>query len=186
MIEREHKFQNADGLALFYRKWLPQSGPHRGIVFILHGLSEHSGRYRHVAEALTIGGFACCGIDHRGHGKSGGTRAYISDGQLAIADLNELFAIVRAEEPDLPIFLFGHSMGSLIGLGFALRYPNRLRGMATAGTPLHSEFGKPAWLVSLCLKAAQYVPKLRLSPPGGPRPVSDGRPRIPGVRLASR
>lgn len=175
MIERQHKFQNADGLALFYREWLPESGPHRGIVFILHGLSEHSGRYRHVAEALTTGGFACCGIDHRGHGKSGGTRAYIPDGQLAIADLNELVAIVRAEQPELPIFLFGHSMGSLIGLGFALRHPDRLRGIVTAGTPLHGEFGKPAWLVSLCLKAAQYVPKLRLSPPGGPSVLTADR-----------
>ncbi len=175
MIEREHKFENADGITLFYREWQSDSGKARGIVFILHGLSEHSGRYRHVAAALTGGGFLCYGIDHRGHGKSGGTRAFIPDGQLAIDDLDELYTIVRAEQPDRPIFLFGHSMGSLIGLGFALRHPHRLRGIVTTGTPLHSEFGKPAWLVSLCLQAAQYLPRLRLSPPGGPSVLTADR-----------
>lgn len=169
MIEREHSFSNADGIALFYREWLPASLRPRGIVFILHGLSEHSGRYRHVAEALTAAGFACYGIDHRGHGRSGGARAFIPDGQLAIDDLAELHMIVRSEHDDLPAYVFGHSMGSLIGLGFALRQPDRLRGIVTAGTPLHGEHARPAWLVSLCLAAARYLPRLRLSPPGGPR-----------------
>ena len=168
MIERENRFQNRDGLTIFYREWLPDTVQTRGIVFILHGLSEHSGRYRHVAAALTAVGFACYGIDQRGHGLSGGRRAYIPDAQLAIDDLDELYRIVQAEQPDLPAFAFGHSMGSLIGLGFVLRYPDRIRGIATCGTPLHGEHGRPAWLVSLCLKAAQYVPRLRLSPPGGP------------------
>ena len=138
-----------------------------GIVLILHGLSEHSGRYRHVAKALTAAGFACYGPDHRGHGKSGGTRAFIPDGQLAINDLDELYRIVRAETAEGPIFAFGHSMGSLIGLGFARRYPDRLRGLITSGAPLHSEDRVPAPLVWLCLKVAERFPMLRLSPPGG-------------------
>ena len=168
MIERECTFQNADGITIGYREWLPDDGHIRAVVFILHGLGEHSGRYRHVAEPLTDVGFACYGIDHLGHGNSGGTRAYIPDAQLAIDDLDQLCGIVSAEHPELPALLFGHSMGSLIGLGFALQHPDRLHGVATTGTPLHGERNRPAWLVSLCLKAANYFPKLRLSPPGGP------------------
>ena len=167
MIERERSFQSADGLTIGFREWLPAAGSTRATVLILHGLSEHSGRYRHVAEALTAAGFACYGIDHRGHGLSGGTRAYIPDCQLAIADLDGLRQIVCAEQPERPIFAFGHSLGSLIGLGYALKHPERLRGLATCGAALHVEFGQPAWLVSLCLKAARYLPKLRLSPPVG-------------------
>ena len=66
------------------------------------------------------------------------------------------------------MFALGHSMGSLIGLAFALRYPGQLHGLVTCSTPLHGEFARPAWLVALCLKAAPYLPKLRLSPPGAP------------------
>ena len=168
MIEREHKFEGAEGLTIFCREWLPDVGEPRGIVFILHGLCEHSGRYRHVAEALTAGGFACFGIDHRGHGKSGGKRAYLPQPQLAIEDLGKLHHIARAQYAGLPAFAFGHSMGSLVGLGFALRNPGRLQGLVTCGAPLHGEYARPAWLIALCLKAAPYIPKLRLSPPGAP------------------
>ena len=168
MIEREHKFDGAESLPIRYREWLPAGGALRGLVFILHGLGEHSGRYHHVAEALTADGFACFGIDHPGHGKSGGTRAYLPEPQLAVDALSRLHQIARAKYTDLPAFAFAHSMGSLIGLGFALRYPGLLQGMVTCGTPLHSEFARPAWLVALCLKAAPYLPTLRLSPPGAP------------------
>ncbi len=165
MIEREHKFEGAQGLPIFYREWLPAAGDRRGIVFILHGLSEHSGRYRHLAQALTASGFACLGIDHRGHGNSGGARGYLPEPQLAVEDLSLLHCRAREQFADMPAFAFGHSMGSLIGLGFALRFPRLLTGLITCGTPLHSEFARPAWLVALCLKAAPYLPKLRLSPP---------------------
>ncbi|MCY3833414.1 MAG: lysophospholipase [Chloroflexi bacterium] len=167
MIEREQRFQSADGLSICYREWLPTAPSTRAAALILHGLSEHSGRYRHVAEALTAAGLACYGIDHRGHGLSGGTRVFMPDCQQAIADFAGLYTIVRAKHPDRPIFAFGHSLGSLIGLGFALKHPGRLRGLATSGAALHVEFGQPAWLVSLCLKASRYLPKLRLSPPVG-------------------
>ena len=168
MIELEHTFQSADDIRIAYREWLPAAGDPLGIVFIAHGLGEHSGRYRHVAAALTAVGFACYGIDFRGHGLSEGLRVYIHDGQLAVDELESLYQIVRAQHPDLPALLFGHSMGSLIGLGFVLRHPDRLRGIALGGVALHGERAKPAWLVSLCLWAAKYIPKLRLSPPGSP------------------
>ncbi len=168
MIEREHRFEGAEDLPIFYREWLPDRGEPRGVVYILHGLSEHSGRYRHVAEALTANGFVCFGIDQRGHGKSGGIRGYLPAPQLAVEDLGELNTIAGAQFTGLPAFAFAHSMGSLIGLAFALRYPDALHGLVTCGTPLHGEFARPAWLVALCLKAAPSIPKLRLSPPGAP------------------
>ena len=128
MIEREHRFDGAEGLSIFYREWLPDAGRPRGLVFILHGLGEHCGRYRHVAEALTAARFVCFGIDHRGFGKSGGTRAYLPAPQLAVADLGQLHQSVRAKYANLPAFAFAHSMGSLIGLGYALRYPGAGKG----------------------------------------------------------
>ncbi len=168
MIEQEHSFQNAGGISIAYRVWLPEKEERRGIVLISHGLGEHSGRYRHVAAALTEVGFVCYGIDHLGHGLSGGLRAYVPDGQLPVCDLDRLYHIARAEFPDLPALLCGHSMGSLIGLGFQLSFPGRLKGMVLTGLPVHGEYAKPGWLVSACLWAAQHIPKVRLSPPGPP------------------
>ncbi len=168
MIEGENSFVNADGIAIAYRAWRSEAKDKRGIVLISHGLGEHSGRYRHVAAALTEVGFVCYGIDHLGHGMSGGTRAYVPDGMLPVRDLDRLYQIARSENPNLPALLFGHSMGSLIGLGFELRFPGRLQGIAITGSPVHGEYAKPAWLVSLCLWAARHIPKVRLSPPGSP------------------
>lgn len=172
MIEQEHVFQNANAVAIFYREWRPEAGAARGIALILHGLGEHSGRYRHVACALTAAGFHCYGIDQLGHGKSGGTRAYIPDLELAVEDLRQLYEIVTGQNHQLPVFLFGHSMGSLTGLQFALRYPARLSGIALSGVAVCAEESRPAWLIKLCLFAALYLPKLRLSPPGSPRALS--------------
>ncbi|MCY3915923.1 MAG: lysophospholipase [Chloroflexi bacterium] len=164
MIEREHRFENADGMSLFYREWLPEAERTRGVVFILHGINEHSGRYCHVAEALTGAGLACYAIDHRGHGLSGGRRGHIPDLQLAVADVEQLYRRVRAEHPKQPLMIFAHSMGSLIGLAFALRQPEDLRGIALSGTAIHGERLAPPPLVSLLQLAARIIPRIRLSP----------------------
>ena len=166
MIEREHRFAKAAGMSIFYREWRPEALSPRGIVFILHGINEHSGRYRHVAEALTAAGLLCCAIDHRGHGKSGGPRGFIPDMQRAVDDVEQWYRRARAEQPQLPAFIFAHSMGSLIGLAFVLRQPEGLRGIALSGTAIHGERRAPAPLVSLLLLAARFMPRLRLSPRG--------------------
>ena len=166
MIERERRFDSADGITLSYREWLPTAKTICAVVFILHGINEHGGRYRHVAEALTSAGLACYAIDHRGHGLSGGRRGYIPDLQLAVADVEALYRLVRAAHPRQPLFIFAHSMGSLIGLGFVLRQPEGLRGIALSGTALHGERGAPAVLVSLLLLTARFIPRVRLSPRG--------------------
>ena len=168
MIESQHRFINADGITIAYRRWLPDRQDARAIVIISHGLGEHGGRYQHVAAALTAAGFVCYGIDHLGHGFSGGTRAYVPDAGLLTRDLERLYRLVRADCPHLPALLFAHSMGSLAGLAFALDNPGQLRGLAITGLPLHGEHTKPAWLIRLCLWAARHIPKVRLSIPSLP------------------
>ncbi len=166
MIEHEGRFQNASGFSIAYRGWLPEAGELRGHVFVLHGINEHSGRYRHVAEALTEARFACYGIDHRGHGLSGGRRGFIPDMQLAADDVEQLYRRVRAQHPHLPTFVFAHSMGSLIGLAFVLRQPQDLRGIVLSGVAIHGERTVPAFLTSALLLAARFIPNIRLSPRG--------------------
>lgn len=165
MITNEHTFQNASGLSLFYHEWLPDGNTIRGVVFIVHGHGEHSGRYSHVAQALTDAGFACYGIDHMGHGKSQGDRVYIPDLALAVDDLRQLFEKITAQYPDKPVLMFGHSMGSLIALLFTVKYQSDLKGLVITGSAITGEELQPSWLISLAISAANVIPKVRLSPP---------------------
>ncbi|RLN32469.1 hypothetical protein BBJ28_00007831 [Nothophytophthora sp. Chile5] len=133
-------FVTSHGLALYVRKWLPRfdCAP-RGLVFLLHGLGEHGGRYDHVARQLAKQGFAVFAVDHQGHGMSDGERMYagkllhltedymefvrhVLHGPGAEGNKNanvidgELEAHADVAWSDLPRFLLGHSMGGIMTL----------------------------------------------------------------------
>jgi alpha-beta hydrolase superfamily lysophospholipase len=126
----------ADGTRLYYRAW--SNGPDsRGQIVVAHGYAEHSGRYGHVAAALTEAGFNVWALDHRGHGQSEGERGNIESVWTAVADLDLFVDLVRGAEPDGPLFLLGHSMGGLIAAAYAEEHQDRLSGLALSGALLH-------------------------------------------------
>jgi acylglycerol lipase len=124
------------GDRLYYRWWVP-SGLAQGHVVLSHGFAEHSGRYAHVAEAMTGAGLAVWAADHRGHGRSEGTRADIESVEAAVDDLRLFVEFVRAQEGEGRPFLVGHSMGGLIATAYAERYQDQLAGLALSGPLLH-------------------------------------------------
>ncbi|MGH2930968.1 MAG: alpha/beta fold hydrolase, partial [Solirubrobacteraceae bacterium] len=74
---------------IFWRSWTPQDDLSPDAVIVLvHGAGEHSGRYEHVAAALTGAGAAVYAPDHRGHGRSDGPRALIDRVDHALADID--------------------------------------------------------------------------------------------------
>ena len=93
--------------------WTDLSGTSRGAVQLAHGLVEHAARYGRFAAALNEAGFLAFATDHRGHGRTGRDR--LGDFGPAgfeglIADVAE-FGGALARDHDVPVFLFGHSMG---------------------------------------------------------------------------
>ena len=124
----EARFEGVGGLEIYWQAWLP-AGPPSAIVAIAHGGAEHSGRYAWTAEQLNARGYAVYAIDHRGHGRSGGPRAYVDRIDNAVTDLHTLTDLARARHPGLPLVLLGHSMGGLISLSYALRYQSELSGL---------------------------------------------------------
>jgi len=106
-----------DGLIQFRRRWSPV-GPPRAAILLLHGISEHTGRYEHVGDHLASTGFEVVGIDHRGHGRSGGKRAHIDDWREFLDDVEDQLAEVRAF--DIPTVMLGHSMGGLMTISYCL------------------------------------------------------------------
>ncbi|MFM6847730.1 MAG: lysophospholipase [Terrabacter sp.] len=130
----------SDGTEVFVNRWLPD-GPARAVVQIAHGLAEHSSRYARFAQRLTDHGYAVYGSDHRGHGQtsgeSSGKRGFFSekDGwKTVVDDLHAVTDRAREEQPGLPVFLLGHSMGSFISRGYAAQYGSELAGLVLSGT----------------------------------------------------
>ena len=107
-----------------------------GVVQINHGLAEHAERYAHFAEALAAAGFHAYAHDHRGHGKTtapdGRQGLFASEGgvDLVLSDVDDVHNLIAERHPDLPIITFGHSMGGLIALNYAMRHPSKSAGLA--------------------------------------------------------
>jgi len=153
-------FQGLNETKIFTQHWLPETPP-RAVILLAHGLAEHSGRYIHVAEHMTQQGYALYTLDHRGHGQSEGMTIQIRNFEDYVADLRTYFDQVRAAHPSLPIFLYGHSMGSLVALLFAFRYQDELAGLITTGTALKFAGTNPV-LVVLLKGLSRVLPNVRL------------------------
>ncbi len=83
-------------------------------VILTHGIAEHSGRYEKFVDALNESGYRVTRYDLRGHGQTEGPRGKLKHCKQPIEDLHEIVNYVRKEHSDIPVFLFGHSMGGLI------------------------------------------------------------------------
>ena len=91
-----------------------------GVLVIVHGIGEHSGRYGAVVKGLTAAGYAVFGFDNQGHGKSEGQRGHIDSWQDYRSNVQAFLQLVREKAPTAPLFL-GHSLGGLIVLDYVLR-----------------------------------------------------------------
>jgi alpha-beta hydrolase superfamily lysophospholipase len=138
-------FQASDGKDIFTNKWLPEkTSDLKAIVQISHGMAEHSERYKRFAEALTASNFGVYANDHRGHGQTEGNiekLGYFADnngwGQV-VDDMKNLTNIIKNNHPGIPVFLFGHSMGSLLSREYIFTNSKEINGVilsATAGDP---------------------------------------------------
>jgi alpha-beta hydrolase superfamily lysophospholipase len=130
-----------DGTPLHVFRWSPDAGAApKAVVQIAHGMAEHSARYARFAEVLTAAGYAVYAQDHRGHGQTAGDLKRAGffaehDGwSTVVEDMYAVTRTIREEQPGLPIFLFGHSMGSMLSRTYAIRHGAELDGLILSGT----------------------------------------------------
>ena len=126
------------GGELLCRKWLPEAEP-VGVVQLVHGIAEHTGRYNEFARFLASQGYVVVAEDHMGHGGSINDvtpqGCFVGGWSTAVADLYNLYEMTRLDWPELPYFLFGHSMGSFLARSFLIDYPAAdLSGAILSGT----------------------------------------------------
>jgi acylglycerol lipase len=104
---------------------------------LVHGLHEHGGRYRHVAERLARSGYASYVVDHPGHGRSSGARGNISSMAGTVDGVDQLVRLAGERHPGAPLFVYGHSMGGLIALTYLTGSPDaRIRGAVISAPAL--------------------------------------------------
>ena len=112
----------------------------RGVVQIAHGMAEYFERYSGFADFLAEKGFVVCGEDHLGHGRSVsddtdyGYFAQREGWQCVVKDMYKLTRMMKKSYPEVPYFIFGHSMGSFLARAFVTRYHRALDGAVFCGT----------------------------------------------------
>jgi alpha-beta hydrolase superfamily lysophospholipase len=137
-------FTDQDGIEIFVYKWEPETAPKSAVQFI-HGLAEHAKRYQRVAEAFCKEGYICYAHDQQGHGLTAGdlTEATLKGhaGVLGpngwrgvVNDIHELTNIVKKENPNIPLFLLGHSWGAMLTQDYIQDWGNEINGCILSGT----------------------------------------------------
>lgn len=133
------RFTDPDGFQIFTYKWAPDSGQPKAAVQLVHGMAEHALRYERFAKFLNQAGYVVYADDHRGHGKTAGDLSKAGIGGMEsfegmVTDEKQLTGLIKQENPGLPLFLFGHSMGSFIGQTYIERWAGELKGVVLSGT----------------------------------------------------
>jgi len=148
MKHAEFKLNTFDGLQLFGQSWQPEDQT-RAVVCLIHGIGEHSGRYAHLADSLNQAGYALISFDLRGHGKSEGLRGHTPSYEALMQDISFLLESANKKFPQLPLFLYGHSLGGNLVLNHVLRRQPYLKGVIATAPWLHLAFEPPAFKIAL-------------------------------------
>ena len=155
ITENNYTFTSADGATpIHVREWVPDCDIN-GVVQLSHGINEYIGRYADFARFLASKGFVVVGNDHLGHGESVLGPEYVGffameDGWYKVtADIETLRRLTAEKWPDVPYFLFGHSMGSFLARTHLIRYPEApLAGVILSGTGQPPE---PVWAIQAAI-----------------------------------
>ncbi|MEJ3652326.1 lysophospholipase [Actinomycetes bacterium KLBMP 9759] len=159
MDHAEGKLAGVGGVELYWQGWLPD-GDASGVLLLCHGLGEHSGRYGNVVDAVVPDGWAVYGLDHRGHGRSGGRRAHLDRYADWLDDYETFRRSVVERHPGLPVVLLGHSMGGQIALAYALEHQDDLRGLVLSAPALANN-SVPKPLLPVLRGLAKIAPTMR-------------------------
>ena len=117
-----------------YYSWLPNKKI-KVAIGIIHGLGEHSSRYDDFAEYFCKKGYGVYSIDLRGHGKSEGKRGHVNNFKKLIDDSEEMFINIRKENLNVPMVMFGHSLGGCIALNYLCENQSKEIDLAIISSP---------------------------------------------------
>ena len=148
MAETTKNLTAKDGIELFIRENIPPQ--YKGMICIVHGFGEHSGRYAHVADFFNKNGYAVLAMDNRGHGKSGGKRGHTPSFDTYLDDIDMFLNYAKTKNESVPLFLYGHSMGGNLILNYGIqRQPKILRGLIATSPWIRLAFEPKPILITM-------------------------------------
>ena len=159
MTAERGTFAGVGAVEIHWQRAAPAGRP-RGVVLVAHGYAEHLGRYREFIAHLTGRGLAVAGLDHRGHGGSGGPRGHCGSVDEFIADLRTLADMAEGWWPGVPRVLFGHSMGGLLAFVYLLRHPETVRAGALSAPALRVPDAAPRALQLVARVLGRVAPRV--------------------------
>ena len=160
IMNEESIIKSSNNVNIFYKKDIPNNP--KGIVVIVHGFAEHLGRYDYFVENLNQNGFVCYRFDNRGHGKSGGETLDLEDYIDFVNDADLVVQKAKSDFPNLPIFMFGHSMGGFITALYGEKFKDRLNGQVLSGAATDEPLQSTAALKKIINIGNKIFPKLRV------------------------
>ena len=176
MAENEFTRTAFDGKKLFFRCWSTETRS-KGLICLVHGLGEHSGRYTQWSEMLNKAGYNVLSYDLRGHGKSSGKRGHVSSFLDYVRDTDILVEEGVKKFPGMPSFLYGHSLGGIIVVNYVLRRKPKLNGVVITALSNRSSLQEQKAKVIFVKILGAILPGLSMSSGLVPATIS----RDPGV-----
>lgn len=161
MVKHEEFFITHNGHQVFNQYWIPKDS--KAIIILVHGMGEHSSRYKdYVIPELLAKHFAVYAYDNYGHGKTVGKRGHCPSYDALMNLVDTIYHKVVELTPDLPIFLYGHSMGGNLVVNYTLRHKPKINGLIATSPLLRLAFQPPAWKMSMGKLFKKILPSITL------------------------
>lgn len=115
----------------------------KAVIQIIHGLKEHKKRYYDFADFLNKAGYAVFMSDNRGHGYSVSDEyplGYMADIQLLVKDQAEITKYIKSKYKNIPVYLLGHSYGSMIARSYLQNHDAEIAKLILSGTVAYNNF----------------------------------------------
>lgn len=160
MVHQTYNWKNKKGQKIFGQSWVPEITA-RAVICNVHGQGEHSSRYDHVAAFFVQHNIAFFTVDLVGHGRSEGARGHVNKFNEYIENAELMYAEAKKHYPDLPLFIYGHSMGGNIALNHAYNTAENVRGYIITSPWIRLSFEPPAWKVALGKAVKSIIPGLQ-------------------------
>lgn len=172
------EWKSADGLEIFAQGWEPEELPAKGVVCLVHGIGEHTGRFEHVAQALSEAGYVLMGADWRGHGRSEGKRGHVPSIEAILKDIDRVIEEASHRYEGLPLFLYGQSLGAIMVLYYSLKRKPNINGVIATSPALHTSLDEQPFKIIAARILGSIIPGLTLHSGLVPQDLSRDEPTV--------
>lgn len=146
-----------DGRKMFFNQWLADGEPIANIALV-HGLGEHGGRYHHLAEFFTSRNINVVAVDTFGHGQTKGKKGHTPKMEDYLWQIDCLIKTTKGFAPNVPTFLYGHSMGGCLVLNYLYKNKPDISGVIASAPAIKPGFPIPKLKLLLGKFGRKFMP----------------------------